>query len=86
MDELVLNEGRRKVEFNFLFSEEFLNHSSLDFMNNTIGKWLTEDALKKENVIINFYSTINKNDTSYDEDLDDINKLKKINYKNINNY
>jgi hypothetical protein len=83
INDLVLNNNRRVGEFNFLFSESFLNHSGKEFVSKALSKWYQDELLQSNKILINFYSTINKPDyysdeATYEED------EKQINYININ--
>jgi hypothetical protein len=63
VNNLELNLDRRKAEFNFLFSESFLNHSGKLFMEEVLKKWWSNNEAFKDGIItVTFYSTVDQPD------------------------
>jgi hypothetical protein len=88
IENLKLNLDRRKAEFNFLFSESFLNHSGKTFMQEVLKKWWDEEsAFSNGKITVTFYSTVDKPDYIDLKGkailLEEDNRIKYLNINNI---
>jgi len=77
IDEMLYLETRRSVHFNFLFSQSFLNYSSLSFIQDCMGDLLSDELIDKGNIEVNLHSTTEN--PSYNEEIEGIRKGRNYN-------